>query len=35
MSDTGTALPEQDPAGGPVFEAQPDAGRFRKLWRRR
>ena len=30
-----TALPEQDPAGGPVFDAQPDAGRFRKLWRRR
>ncbi|HEY5143702.1 MAG TPA: PRC-barrel domain-containing protein [Solirubrobacteraceae bacterium] len=29
------ALPERDSAGGPVYEAQPDAGRFRKLWRRR
>jgi hypothetical protein len=29
------ALPERDSAGGPVFDAQPDAGRFRKLWRRR
>ncbi len=30
-----SALPERDPAGGPVYEAQPGAGRFRKLWRRR
>ncbi len=33
---TAAGLPERDSAGGgPVFDAQPDAGRFRKLWRRR
>ncbi|HVP01690.1 MAG TPA: PRC-barrel domain-containing protein [Solirubrobacteraceae bacterium] len=29
------ALPERDHAGGPVYDAQPDAGRWRRLWRRR
>jgi hypothetical protein len=28
-------LPERDDKGGPIFEANPKAGRFRRLWRRR
>ena len=28
-------LPERDTAGGPVYHANPKAGRFRSLWRKR
>lgn len=28
------ALPERDDKGGPVFNANPKAGRFRRLWRK-
>ncbi len=28
-------LPERDSAGGPVYHANPKAGRFRRLWHKR
>ena len=34
-SQAAASLPENDPAGGPEFSANPKSGRFRRAWRRR
>ncbi|MCU0314479.1 MAG: hypothetical protein MUC84_10535 [Solirubrobacteraceae bacterium] len=34
-AEDAAALPERDDKGGPVFEANTKAGRFRRLWRPR